>query len=152
MRSDGPGRPGNSTAAAAVGTASAEATSISADAQAYELFLEVFELPEDERDAALGQAAPSVAAQVRSLLGVEVVTDDGWIHPALGSTGMPAEEDPERIGPYRILEVLGEGGMGRVFLAEQREPVTRRVALKVLRLGFRSLEARARFEAERQAM
>ncbi len=59
---------------------------------------------------------------------------------------------PERIGPYRILEPLGSGGMGSVFLAEQSEPLKRRVALKVMRSRFLDAEGRIRFEAERQAM
>jgi serine/threonine protein kinase/tetratricopeptide (TPR) repeat protein len=59
---------------------------------------------------------------------------------------------PERIGPYRILRVLGEGGMGVVYEAEQTSPVHRRVALKVLRPGFEFSEIVARFEAERQAL
>ena len=56
------------------------------------------------------------------------------------------------IGPYRVLETLGEGGMGVVFLAEQKEPIRRRVALKVIKLGMDSREVVARFEAERQAL
>ncbi len=59
---------------------------------------------------------------------------------------------PAQIGPYRILKVLGEGGMGVVFEAEQTSPVHRRVALKVLRPGFEFAEVVARFEAERQAL
>ncbi len=59
---------------------------------------------------------------------------------------------PEQIGPYRILKVLGEGGMGVVYEAEQTAPVHRRVALKVLRPGFEFAEVVARFEAERQAL
>ena len=59
---------------------------------------------------------------------------------------------PERVGPYRILEVLGQGGMGVVYLAEQREPVRRRVALKVIKLGMDTKEVVVRFEAERQAL
>ena len=64
----------------------------------------------------------------------------------------PAPDFPERIGPYRILERLGTGGMGVVYLGEQREPVRRRVALKVIKLGMDSKEVLARFEAERQAV
>ncbi len=63
-----------------------------------------------------------------------------------------AVEHPDRIGPYRVLRVLGEGGMGVVYEAEQTEPVTRRVALKVLKLGMDTREIVARFEAERQAL
>ncbi|HWE37864.1 MAG TPA: tetratricopeptide repeat protein [Isosphaeraceae bacterium] len=57
-----------------------------------------------------------------------------------------------RIGPYTLVERLGEGGMGAVFLAEQEEPVRRRVALKVIRPGMDSRAVVARFEAERQAL
>jgi eukaryotic-like serine/threonine-protein kinase len=59
---------------------------------------------------------------------------------------------PSRIGPYRIIRTLGEGGMGAVFLAEQTEPVQREVAIKILKLVFVSDMATARFEAERQAL
>ncbi len=59
---------------------------------------------------------------------------------------------PKRIGPYRILEELGEGGMGVVYLARQEEPVRRRVALKVIKLGMDTAEVIARFESERQAL
>jgi eukaryotic-like serine/threonine-protein kinase len=56
------------------------------------------------------------------------------------------------IGPYRLIDTLGEGGMGAVYLAEQLEPVQRKVALKVVRTGMMSGDVRARFEAERQAL
>jgi serine/threonine-protein kinase len=56
------------------------------------------------------------------------------------------------IGPYRLLEQIGEGGFGVVFLAEQTQPVRRRVALKVLKPGMDSRQIIARFEAERQAL
>ncbi len=58
----------------------------------------------------------------------------------------------QRIGPYRILEVLGEGGMGIVYLAEQDRPIRRRVALKLIKPGMESGQVLARFESERQAL
>src|SRR5262249_51069739 len=56
------------------------------------------------------------------------------------------------IGPYRLLEQIGEGGMGVVFVADQMAPVRRRVALKVIKPGMDSGQVIARFEAERQAL
>ncbi len=64
----------------------------------------------------------------------------------------PVDTLPQRIGRYRILRVLGEGGMGRVYEAEQIEPVWRRVALKVIRGELDTRDVVARFEAERQAL
>ncbi len=56
------------------------------------------------------------------------------------------------IGPYRLMEQIGEGGMGLVFVAEQTQPVRRKVALKVIKPGMDSRDIIARFEAERQAL
>ena len=71
-------------------------------------------------------------------------------------TPMSAEQDPasqpDRIGPYRILETLGEGGMGIVYLSEQTHPIRRRVALKLIKLGMDSKAVLTRFDAERQAL
>ena len=58
----------------------------------------------------------------------------------------------ERIGHYRLLRPLGEGGMGIVYVAEQKTPLERRVALKVIKLGMDTRDVIARFEAERQAL
>ncbi|MBK8598909.1 MAG: serine/threonine protein kinase [Holophagales bacterium] len=57
-----------------------------------------------------------------------------------------------QIGPYKLLQLIGEGGFGSVFLAEQTEPVKRRVALKVIKLGMDTRQVVARFEQERQAL
>src|SRR5262245_45988004 len=61
-------------------------------------------------------------------------------------------KQPTKVGPYKILEPLGEGGMGIVYLAEQERPIRRRVALKVIKIGMDTREVVARFEAERQAL
>ena len=64
----------------------------------------------------------------------------------------PAEQLGDRIGRYKILQQIGEGGCGVVYVAEQAEPVRRRVALKVIKLGMDTRNVIARFEAERQAL
>jgi len=58
----------------------------------------------------------------------------------------------EQIGPYRLLQKIGERGFGEVWMAEQREPVKRRVALKIIKLGMDTRQVVARFEANRQAL
>jgi serine/threonine protein kinase len=64
----------------------------------------------------------------------------------------PAERPGTVIGPYKLLQQIGEGGMGTVFMAEQTQPVKRKVALKVIKPGMDSRQVIARFEAERQAL
>jgi tetratricopeptide (TPR) repeat protein len=64
----------------------------------------------------------------------------------------PPELPGEQIGRYRLLQEIGEGGFGTVWMAEQVEPVSRRVALKIIKLGMDTREVIARFEAERQAL
>ncbi len=77
--------------------------------------------------------------------------------PVVGPNGTqvagPVTERPgDRIGRYKLLQVIGEGGCGVVYMAEQEEPVRRRVALKVIKLGMDTKSVIARFEAERQAL
>ena len=71
---------------------------------------------------------------------------------AVATPGLPASMIGQTIGPYQILDQLGEGGMGLVYLAEQTEPVQRKVALKLIKSGMDSKQVLARFEAERQAL
>jgi len=78
--------------------------------------------------------------------------------PRLQSTIMvrpvdaPGEKPGDQIGPYWLLEKMGEGGMGSVWVAEQRAVIQRKVALKVIKLGMDTKQVIARFEAERQAL
>src|ERR1041384_2186708 len=74
--------------------------------------------------------------------------------PAYESGARPGAESEahEVIGRYKLLQRLGEGGCGIVYMAEQQEPVKRRVALKVIKLGMDTRQVIARFEAERQAL
>jgi len=72
--------------------------------------------------------------------------------PTIRLTLPPEEQPGERIGRYKLLQKIGEGGCGVVYMAEQEEPVRRRVALKVIKLGMDTKQVVARFEAERQAL
>jgi tetratricopeptide (TPR) repeat protein/serine/threonine protein kinase len=73
--------------------------------------------------------------------------------PLLATVDDPLPERPGTvIGPYKLMEQIGEGGMGLVFVAEQTQPIRRKVALKVLKPGMDTRQVVARFEAERQAL
>ncbi len=75
--------------------------------------------------------------------------------PGLGATAtMPAvsEQPGSVIGPYKLLEQIGEGGMGVVFMAQQTEPIRRKVALKIIKPGMDTRQVIARFEVERQVL
>ncbi|MCA8947952.1 MAG: serine/threonine protein kinase [Planctomycetes bacterium] len=106
----------------------------------------ILHLEAGERDAAdaLLAKTPEFAAVAREQL--QALRDCGLLQE--GSRGRV----PERIGPYRILELIGYGGMGAVYLAEQLEPVERRVAVKVIRPGMDTREVLARFAVERQTL
>ncbi len=125
------------------------------------IFNEALDLdsPED-RAAYFDQACKGDAAlraRVEELLAVHARASDFLEWPA-SLTGLghevvgPAEAVGTLIGPYRLMEQIGEGGMGIVYVAEQREPVRRKVALKVIKPGMDSRQVIARFEAERQAL
>ena len=78
--------------------------------------------------------------------------DSASVDPDLTRAQPSGIKAAEAIGPYRLLERVGEGGMGEVWLAEQTEPVRRQVALKVIKPGMDTAQVVARFEAERQAL
>ena len=109
-----------------------------------------------ERAAFLDEACAGNAAlrsRVESLLAEHQQLGSFMDVPPLSLTvAHPQECDGAQIGPYKLLQQIGEGGMGTVFMAEQHEPVKRRVALKVIKLGMDTRQVIARFEAERQAL
>jgi serine/threonine protein kinase len=122
-----------------------------------EVFEAALELPPGQREAFVAQASggdPALLERVRALLHAE---DNGgdFLTPITppGAPTLPAIEKPgDRIGRYKLLEQIGEGGCGVVYMAEQEEPIRRRVALKVIKLGMDTRQVIARFEAERQAL
>jgi WD40 repeat protein/serine/threonine protein kinase len=116
-------------------------------------------LPE-ERAAYLEQACagnPALRASIEALLRANVGAGGFMDHAAPGLLATvdetPATECPgTAIGPYKLLEQIGEGGFGIVFMALQQRPVRRKVALKILKPGMDTRQVVARFEAERQAL
>ena len=83
----------------------------------------------------------------------EALQDSGAEEAApTASLGAVLERPGGQIGRYKLLNILGEGGMGIVYLAEQQEPIKRKVALKVIKPGMDSKHVISRFEAERQAL
>jgi len=130
-----------------------------------EILLAVADLPVEKRQAYLDTECGDdveLRREVESLLSHEEGAP-GLVHTAgLGKLlarpggdeffSAAAGAHPERIGPYRILDVLGEGGMGVVYRAEQTSPIRREVALKLVGWGRDSGQVAARFEAERQVL
>ena len=113
-----------------------------------------------ERAAYLGEACSGDAAllrRVQALLGAHDGVGDFLEAPALDVSitwdDVPLSEGPGTvIGRYKLLEKIGEGGMAVVYMAEQAEPIQRKVALKIIKLGMDTKSVIARFEAERQAL
>jgi serine/threonine protein kinase/tetratricopeptide (TPR) repeat protein len=125
-----------------------------------EVLAEVLRRPEAEREAYIAEACTDAAAadDVRSLLAavisagafLEGPTEGGA--PAIAASASLREPPGALIGPYKVLQFLGEGGFGSVYMAEQQAPVVRRVALKIVKPGMDTGQVIARFEAERQAL
>src|SRR5690349_16930660 len=95
----------------------------------------------------------SVEALLRANIGASGFLEQPAARPAAALAEQPLREGTGTlIGPYKLLQQIGEGGMGTVFMAEQAQPVQRKVALKVIKAGMDSKQVIARFEAERQAL
>src|SRR5438034_975235 len=122
------------------------------------IFDAALELPAEERPAYLSQACAGNEAlrrQVERLL--RNLSRAGHFltqgEPVASEPASAVLEKPgDKIGRYKLLQQIGEGGCGVVYMAEQEEPVRRRVALKVIKLGMDTKSVIARFEAERQAL
>jgi len=118
------------------------------------------ELPPEQRAAYLDQACvgdPKFRQRIEELLKADAEAEQFLNQPANLSERptsiLPIAEKPgDTIGRYKLLQQIGEGGCGVVYMAEQLEPVRRRVALKVIKLGMDTKHVIARFEAERQAL
>ena len=131
---------------------------------AKDLLREVAKLPGDERDAFIAALPEEQRALLQSDLAAEAPTVDIDATAGAGTgatTILPANEArakridgdiPATIGPYQIVQQIGQGGMGQVFIAEQHEPIRRRVALKIIKTDAPTREILARFDAERQAL
>jgi non-specific serine/threonine protein kinase/serine/threonine-protein kinase len=123
---------------------------------AEQLFEAALELKPEERAAFLDRKCygnPDLRQEVETLLTAEANLGSFLQHPVLGGLTVDSASKPTAvIGPYHLLQLLGEGGMGEVWLAEQKEPVRRRVAIKLIKAGMDTREVVARFESERQAL
>ena len=95
---------------------------------------------------------PELRAQVLALLKAHDDASGFLATSAATTSAVPPEAPGTRVGPYKLLQVIGEGGFGVVYMAEQEQPLRRRVALKIIKLGMDTREVIARFEAERQAL
>src|SRR5262245_7950499 len=126
-----------------------------------EIFTEALSIPVEERAVFLDKACGGddrLRRRVEALLNSRDQIGDFLEETASRTVGeartaAKADEKPlERIGRYKLLQQIGEGGCGVVFMAEQEEPVRRRVALKIIKPGMDTKSVIARFEAERQAL
>src|SRR5215203_4099386 len=122
------------------------------------IFLAALEKPAGQERAAYLVAVctnPDIRQHVERLLAAHPRIGDflNGSRPGLTEAHEPVSERPGTVvGPYKLMEQIGEGGMGLVFVAEQQHPVRRKVALKIIKPGMDSAQVIARFEAERQAL
>ena len=114
-----------------------------------DLFQRAADLPDSEREAFLKGECGGDESLVADVLGL-LAHDPGSVGAIRKETA--SNLVGSRIGHYHLLETLGSGGMGEVYLAEQKEPIHRKVALKIIKMGMDTKEVIARFESERQAL
>ena len=124
-----------------------------------ELFNEAAERLPEEREAFLAASCrdqPELRQHLERLLRAGQAAAGNFLNQAVsGAMRAPAlvtQKPGDKIGHYKLLQQIGEGGCGVVYMAEQEEPVRRMVALKVIKLGMDTKQVIARFEAERQAL
>jgi serine/threonine protein kinase/Tfp pilus assembly protein PilF len=132
-----------------------------------QLFARAIEFPEAERDAFLDRECagqPQLRERIRRLLGADAEAGR-FMAGASASRAAPESATTETksvdpnagailgsIGRYKLLQIIGEGGFGTVYMAEQSEPIRRRVAVKIIKLGMDTRAVITRFDAERQAL
>ncbi len=118
-----------------------------------DLFEASLKLPPGERSSYLRRTCGDdheLEERIHQLLAAHARANDVTSHIVRDPERV--HEEPKQIGPYRILEWVGEGGMGVVYVAEQTSPMRRKVALKIIKLGMDTKEVIARFDSERQAL
>ena len=124
--------------------------------EARELFVAAASRPAEKRSRFLDEACGAdtdLRAEVEELLRFhDAVTGGGSELPTPLHPASVLPDTPERIGPYRILQKIGTGGMGEVYEAVQEKPLRRRVALKIIKWGMDTEQVVLRFESERQAL
>ena len=129
------------------------------DQRLREIFLTALDLSGEARAQHLGDACggdPDLLAKVETLLAAHedstgILNTGADLETRVDLSRM-IERPGSSVGPYRLLEKIGEGGFGTVYMAEQKSPVRRRVALKIIKLGMDTRQVVGRFEAERQAL
>jgi serine/threonine protein kinase len=130
---------------------------------ARDIFLAAIEQPTPKERAALVTATcqhdPNLKREVEALLAAHEQPDSRLDRPAHAgrpladtSAAFPSETVGMSVGPYKLRELLGEGGMGIVYVAEQEQPIRRKVALQIIKPGMDSRGVLGRFSAERQAL
>ncbi len=128
--------------------------------RAKELLVEAARLAAARRRAFIESADGSADAKAEAVALLATLDDPAFMsaptgagfNPSATVTPLPSEAPGSRIGRYKLLQSIGEGGFGTVFMADQTEPVHRRVALKIIKAGMDTKQVIARFEAERQAL